>query len=109
MRDVLGEIDDTTLDDLDVQWEPPQSAGLAGEPISASVILAGSAMAIAAVLRVIERQMEHRRQQEMMRVVAEGFDKHPELGRQLGELAKSYSQISISYGLAKEAWPLSAE
>jgi len=108
MRDVLAEMDDTTLDDLGVEWEPPQSPGLAGEPISASIILAGSAMAIAAVLRLIERRMEHQQQREMLRMVAEGFDKHPELGKQLGEMAKTYSQVSISYGLAKEAWPSSA-
>jgi hypothetical protein len=105
MRDVLADMDDATLDNLDVDWEPPQSPGLAGEPVSASVVLAGAAMAIAALLRLIERRMEHLQQREMMRIVAEGFDKHPKLGAQLEGMAKTYSQISISYGLAKEAWP----
>jgi|SRR5690606_6134054 len=104
MRDVLAEIDDTTLDDLDVEWEPPESPGLAGEPISASIVLAGSSMAIAALLRVIERRMEHLQQREMMRIVADGFDKHPDLGKRLEEMAKTYSRVSISHGLAEQAW-----
>lgn len=108
MREMLAEMDDATLDGLDVEWEEPQSPGLAGEPISASVVLAGGAIAMAALLRLIERRMEHLQQREMMRIVAEGFDKHPELGARLGAMADAYSQVSISYGLAKEAWPAPA-
>lgn len=105
MREILDEMDDATLDDLDVEWEPPESPGLAGEPISASIILAGSAMAISALLRLIERRMEHLHQREVMRIVAEGFEQHPDLGAQLGDISKNYSQVSISYGIAKEGWP----
>jgi len=101
MRDVLAGIDDATLDNLEVEWEP-ESPGLTGEPITASVLVTGTAIAIGALLRVIERQMEHQHQMAMMRIVAEGFDKHPKLAEQLKELAKDNNKVSIKYGLAKE-------
>lgn len=108
MGDVLEEIkqsDRDTFDKLEVDWDPPESPGIAGEPISAGIMLAGSAMIIAAVLRVIERRMEHIQQREILREVIKGIEKNPDATAELNDLAKKFSDVSISFGLVKGVWP----
>jgi hypothetical protein len=105
MSEAFGELEESLLDELEVTWEEPKSVGVANEPISAYVIVVGGAIAVAALLRVIERRMQHLQERETMRIVAEGFEKDAQLGKQLSDLAKAYSKVAVSYGLAKEAWP----
>ncbi|UEM08426.1 hypothetical protein J4G43_026920 [Bradyrhizobium barranii subsp. barranii] len=101
LQDVLGEVDD---DDLYIERELEESEGLAGEPITFGVIIGGSAVVLSAVLRLIERRLEHKRQWKAMKMVAEGFQSHPELGKLLAQIAKKNADVSITYGIAKEAW-----
>ena len=102
--ELLAEIDDETLDQLDITRELEPSEGLAGEPVTIGVLITGGAVVVSAVLRIIERRMEYNRQMAQMKIVAENFQLNPELGKILAEIAKKYADVSISQGLAKEAW-----
>ena len=101
LQDVLSEVDD---DDLHVGRELEDSEGLAGEPITLGVVICGSTVILSAVLRIIERRLEHTQQRKAMKMVAEGFQSHPELGKLLAQIAKKNADVSIKYGIAKEAW-----
>ena len=104
LQELLKEIDDVMLDDLEIDRELENSEGLAGEPITVGAVIAGGTIVLAAVLRLIERHLEHRQQRKTMQIVAEGFAAHPLLGTILADIAKKNADVSISYGIAKEAW-----
>ncbi len=105
LQDLLKEIDDENLDNLQIAREIEKSKGLAGEPITTGAIITGSVIVLSVLLRLIERVLEQQHQYKTMKIVAEGFDSHPELGKILAEMAKKNSEVSISYGLAKIEWP----
>ena len=104
LKDLLREVDDSMLDELEVHRELESSEGLNGEPITTGVIITGTAIIISALLRLIERRMEHSHQHKTMKIVAEGFESHPDLGTVLADIAKKNADVSISYGIATEAW-----
>lgn len=104
LQELLDTVDDDTLDNLKIDRELKHSEGLAGEPITTGVIITGGTIILSAVLRLIERHLEQRHQHRTMKIVAEGFDTHPKLGSTLADIAKKNADVSISYGIAKEAW-----
>lgn len=104
LKGVLDEVGDTVLNELEIERQLEHSEGLAGEPITIGVVLTGSAFVLSAVLRVIERKLEHDHQLKMMKIVAEGFKKHPKLGNTLAAVAKKNAEVAISYGIAEESW-----
>ena len=104
LRDALNDLPNDTLDQLQIDYELESSDGLAGEPILIGALITGSTIAISAFVRLLERKMENNRQEKQLDIVAEGFRESPELGELLADLAKGHSKISISHGIAKEAW-----
>lgn len=101
VQEILGEVDD---DALHIERELEDSTGLAGEPITIGVVIGGGTVVLSAVLRLIERRLEHAQQWKTMKIVAEGFQSNPELGKVLAQIAKKNADVSIRYGIAKEAW-----
>lgn len=104
LQALLGRIDDDTLDSLEIDRSLKESKGLAGEPITVGAVIAGGTIVLSAVLRLIERYLEQSQQRRTMRIVAEGFAAHPDLAMILADVAKKYADVSISFGVAKEAW-----
>lgn len=108
LADILAGLDRETLAGLSVERELAPTTGLTGEPITISAVIGGAAIVISALLRVIERRLEHEHQLRTLKIVAEGFDRDPKLGEQLAGIAKKYADVSISYGIAKESWATQA-
>jgi len=104
LEGLFEQIDDQVLDELQVERELQSSYGLAGEPITVGAVITGGTVVISAVLRLIERYLEHKQQLKMATLVAEGFAAQPELGAILAEIAKKNAEVSIRYGIAREAW-----
>jgi hypothetical protein len=104
LQAILAGLSDAELDELKIERTLEKSDGLAGEPVTIGAVITGSAILISAVLRLVERHLETRRQDRALKLVAEGFREDPELGRQLAELAKKHADVAIAQGIAKGAW-----
>jgi hypothetical protein len=104
LADVLGALNPSELKELTIDRDLEDSEGLAGEPITIGAVIAGGTVVISAVLRLLERHLEHNQQRAMAKLVAENFDRDPKLVAELAMLAKKYADVSIKYGVAKEAW-----
>jgi ribosomal protein S12 methylthiotransferase accessory factor YcaO len=59
----------------------------------------GTAAAVAAVGRIIERWIEKRRQRENIELTIEAYKLDPEAARIVADLALAHAEVSISYPL----------
>ena len=99
---ITNELDDATLDQIEIQRDVVKSANLATEPLTAAATLALATTAVFAVARIIERWMENQKQNTQLRIVAEGFKQSDEAGKALTDVSKTYSKVSIAYGMPKK-------
>jgi hypothetical protein len=104
LRFVTAELDDATLDQIEVERTRRASEGLASEPLTAAATLTLATTAVVAVTRLIERWLEKQRQLETLTIVAEGFTESDEAGRELAKLAASHANVSVKHELSKEPW-----
>lgn len=100
---ITDELDDATLDEIEIQRDVVKSDNLATEPLTAAATLTLATTAIIAVARIIERWMENKRQETQINIVAEGFKQSDQAGKALAEVSKTYSKVSIAYGMPKSA------
>ena len=100
---ITNELDDKTLDQIEIEREVVKSDNLATEPLTTAATLALATTAVIAVARIIERWMENHRQMTQLRIVAEGFKQSDEAGKALAEVSKTYTRVSIAYGMPKSA------
>ncbi len=98
---VTKELDDATLDEIDISREVSKPSGLASEPITISVTFLGIA-AIVAVTRLVERWLENKRQGAAIRMLVDAPT--DEVRRMLVEVEKKHADVSIEYKLTKESW-----
>lgn len=96
---VTTELDDSTLDNIEVLRETVKSENLATEPFTAAATLILSTPIVVTVGRIIERWLENRSQLDHLKIVAEGFKESEEAGKTLAQLSKAHAGVSISYGL----------
>jgi hypothetical protein len=101
---VTKDIDDSMLDEIEIDREVRKPDALASEPITTAVMVTLSTVAASAVLRLVERWLENRRQTDTLKIVASGFSVSDNAGKQLASLAVKHSNVSVSYGLAQESW-----
>lgn len=101
---ILNSIDESTLESMEVDRQIQRPQGLASEPVTIAVTLTLATVGVSAVVRLIERWMEHRRQMCALRIVASGFEVSEEAGKQLAKLAEAHAGVSVSFGIAKESW-----
>src|SRR6185437_14653963 len=94
LQGIIGGLTEEELESVDIDRALETSEGMSGEPVTIGAVITGSAVVISAVLRLIERHLETKRQEAQMRLVAEGFREDPALGKQLGELAKKHADVS---------------
>jgi hypothetical protein len=95
---VSANLDDSTLDEVEVERDIKDPSGLASEPVTSAIILALSPRAAAAVLRVVEKWMEAERQREQLEIVLRGFSISDEAGKSAASLAAKHAEVSIKYG-----------
>jgi hypothetical protein len=91
LQDILSGLTDAQLDELEIER-------------ALETVITGSAILITAVLRLVERHLETRRQERALTLVAEGFREDPELGRILADVTKKHSEVAVAHGVAKGAW-----
>lgn len=99
---VTKELDDATLDEIEINREVAKPSGLVSEPITIAVTVALGTAAIAAVTRLVERWLENNRQLKTLSIVADAPS--DEARKLLTGLAEKHAQVSVSYKLAKESW-----
>lgn len=104
LKGLLIDVDDVLLDDLTIHREMESTDGMAGEPATLAVVVTAGTIAMSAFLRLVERRLEQMHQREEMKIVAEGFARDSQLGGILADIAKKHADVSISFGIAKEAW-----
>lgn len=95
---VTANLDDSTLDGIEVERDIKDPSGLASEPVTTAIILALSPLAAAAVLRLVEKWMEAKRQREQLEIVLRGFSISDEAGESAASLARKHADVSIKYG-----------
>jgi hypothetical protein len=95
---LTNELDDATLDTIEVERRAVKSEKLATEPFTAAATLTLATTTVVVIGRLIERWLENRRQIEHLHVVAEGFSQSDEAGKALSALSKESFKVSISYG-----------
>ena len=98
---IMNEVDDATLDEIEVQREVAKPENLATEPLTTAVTLALSATLVIHIGRIIERWLENRNQLDHLRIVADGFKTSDEAGKSLAQVSKAHASVSIAYGLPK--------
>lgn len=104
LQAILSELGDEQLDQMTVDRQIASSSGLVGEPVTTAVAIGATTTVMVAALRILERHLEHRRQKEAFKMIAQGFDKDPELGKLFNELAVKNAEVAASMGIAKESW-----
>lgn len=100
---VFAELDDETLDEIEVEREHAPAHGLASEPVTVTLILTLGPPAILAIGRLTERWLEARRQERQMRLVMEAYEASPEAGQALKALAERNAEVALA--LADEPMP----
>jgi len=92
---VTSNIDDETLDQIDVRRELAPPSGVISEPITTAVTLQLGAVAVIAVARLIERWLEMRDQEMQRRVVLEAYQVSHEAGQALEALAAKHTEVML--------------
>lgn len=98
---ITNEMDDATLDKIEVQREVLKPENLATEPFTVTATLVLSTTLVITVGRIIERWLENRKQLDQLRIVADGFKSSDEAGKGLAQVSKAHAAVSIAYGLPK--------
>ncbi len=96
---ITSELDDQTLDQIEVQRSVAKPENLATEPLTIAAALVLTPPLVIVVGRIIERWLENRNQLAHLKIVAEGFNQSDEAGRSLTDLSKAHAKVSVSYKL----------
>lgn len=97
LHEITTNIDDQTLDQIDVSRIPAESLALATEPLTLAATLTMSTALIPVVARLIERWLENRNQLEHLKIIAEGFRQSDSAGMALADVSKAHAKVSIEY------------
>jgi hypothetical protein len=84
---ILGELDDETLDHVDVVREFADASGNANEPITLCALLTFSGVAVVTVGRLVERWMELHATERQIDLVADVYAESPEAGKAARDIA----------------------
>ena len=96
---ILDEVGDEALDDIDVDRTLVESPGLAGEAVTAAVILGLAVPATIGVVRIVERWLEKKRQEDNLVLVLKGFEVSKEAGVAMAGLAGTHAKVAVEYSL----------
>jgi hypothetical protein len=103
---VLSNLDDQTVDDMEVDRRFAPSEGLASEPITISLALIGLATnSIPTVGHLISQWIEARRQQKAVGVIIQAAQSSPELAEMLVDLERKHSEVSVAFAENAPAAP----
>ena len=102
LKFVLNEMDDASIDAIEVDRKLDKPKGLASEPITIAVTITASSVLIVHVTRLIERWLENRRQDKARKLLIEAFNVSNEAGQALKELEIKHTDVSIAYPLSQQ-------
>ena len=96
---LLAEVDDHTLDQMDVNRQVAKPQGLAAEPMTVSVALLVSPALLIQLLVVIDRYLQKRIDIEHAILVIEAHEKDPNLSKLVADIRnKKPPGWSLSFG-----------
>ena len=96
---LTNELDNDTLDQIEIERQGLKSDKLATEPVTIAATLTLATTAVVVVGRIIERWLENQRQLDQLRVVATGFNQSDEAGKALAALGKENAKVAVTYGM----------
>ena len=96
---LTSELDNDTLDQIEIERQGLKSDKLATEPVTIAATLTLATTAVVVVGRIIERWLENQRQLDQLRVVATGFNQSDEAGKALAALGKENAKVAVTYGM----------
>ena len=100
---ITSELDDATLDQIEIHREVVKSGNLATEPLTAAALLTLATTTVVVVARIIERWLESQKQLEQLAIVAKGFKQSDQAGQALADVSKTFSKVSVAYGMPSAA------
>ncbi len=96
---ITNELDDASLDTIDVRRDVEKSQNLATEPLTLAATLVFSAPLMVAIGRIMERWLENKNQLQHLHIIAEGFSQSDAAGKALAEVSKAHARVSVEYKL----------
>ncbi|WP_369253874.1 hypothetical protein [Streptomyces sp. R35] len=97
---ILDALDDDRLDEIDVERSFGPAAGVAFEPVTISLVLAtGLATTVVMIGRSVERWLETRRQEQQLKYLLDGFDRHPDLAAMVRDVIMKHADVAAEYQL----------
>jgi hypothetical protein len=96
---ITNELDDKTLDEIEVHRDVAKPDNLATEPLTIAATLVLSTPLVIVVGRIIERWLENRNQLHHLAIVADGFNQSDAAGKALADVSKAHAKVSVAYKL----------
>ena len=101
VRFITNELDDESLDHMEVMRDLERRRDLASEPVTVAALLGLGGVTAVAVGRIIERWQENRRQREAAKTIIEAFKVSKDAGIALTELESRHADVAVAYQLAE--------
>jgi hypothetical protein len=95
---ITRNLDDDVLDTIDVERITAGEA-LASEPITTAALMYLSPVAVYAVLRLLEKWMEARRQADVRESIIATWAVDPKLGKALARLETTHAGVVVKQGM----------
>ena len=90
LRSILDEIDDHTLDQLDVQREISKQSGLTAEPATVVATIVAATPILLSVLRILKAYLDGRQVIKRVELVLQAYERgNPEAAKLVAEIARS--------------------
>lgn len=97
---ITGDLDDETLDQIEVKRRGNPTINLVSEPITVTVAITTISLAgIVAVTRLIERWMENQKELETIKITAATALKSTDAAEILAGIANKHAEVAVAYGL----------
>ena len=97
LKFILDDLPNETLDEIDVERTQARAHGLASEPITTAVVLTLGPPLVKRVCKLIDKWLEHRREERQMQLVLTAYERSPEIGAALADLAGKHADVAIAY------------
>jgi len=100
VRYITSELDDESLDQIEIDRNLDRRGDLASEPITVAALVGLAGVTVVTVGRIIERWQESRRQRDQSKTIIEAFKLSDDAGEAVAELASRHADVAIEYELA---------
>ncbi|WP_138731646.1 hypothetical protein [Modestobacter excelsi] len=100
VRYITSQLDNDSLDQVEVVRDLDRRGDLASEPITVAALVAVTGVTVVTIGRIIERWLENRRQHAEAKMLITTYQLSKEAGDAYAALASRHADVSIEYQLA---------